>query len=258
MDGLINSIIASAVAGIGGTCLGAIIASVTYLIIGKKNNESAMNSFIRNLMGFSGGIMLVVICFELIPSSYEYADFFSSMAAVVFGCIIVPVFDVLFYSLNETKAKLKIHPSKQNRYAKVSVIVFFSIALHNFPEGLAVGSGFGASIEYGAAIAMVIAFHNIPEGIALAVPMIASNKSTMLILLAAFLSGISTVLGASLGWIAAGISTKFIGICLGFAGGAMLYVVIGQLFPISYEKKKSNGVIIFILIGFIIGLMITK
>lgn len=72
------------------------------------------------------------------------------------------------------------------------------------------------------------------------------------------LVGIPTVVGAMLGWFIGGISTNFIGICLGFAGGAMIYIVIGQLFPISFKERYAKGTVSMILFGFFLGLLIVN
>lgn len=257
MIGLLDSIFFSAVAGIGGTCLGAIIGILSQFAFG-KNNPRKIERITKSLIGFSGGIMITVVCFDLIPASYQLASFSSSISGVVLGCIIVPIFDVIIKSFDKNSAKQLEHQTRKNQYSKAGKIVFFSIALHNFPEGLALGAGFGASAKLGIALAIVIALHNIPEGVAMAVPLKAAKKGSLAIVFMAFICGLPTIIGASIGWFIAGVSAEFIGICLGFAGGAMLYVVIGELFPISYDKSNLKSVIVTTLLGFLIGLLITK
>lgn len=256
MNGLTKSLVSGSLAGIGGTCLGTIIAIISFIIMRKKKNSSGIDDFIKIFMGFSGGIMMVVICFDLLPGAFDYAGYTIGTMAIIVGCLTIPLFEVLINCFKSSNTNSSISKKRTFKYMKVSVIVFIGIALHNFPEGLAVGSGFNATTSYGIALAIIIAIHDIPEGIALAVPMIALNKNPIKIIGISFLAGLPTVIGAIIGWYVAGISSEFIGMCLGFAGGAMLYVVIGQLFPMSYETKSPKGMIISILLGFISGLFI--
>jgi ZIP family zinc transporter len=129
--------------------------------------------------------------------------------------------------------------------------------MHNFPEGLAIGSGFDQSVKLGFSLALTLMFHDIPEGVALAVPMIAGGKSRVKTVLIAAGAGIPMGIGALVGALAGHISETVISLCLSIAAGAMLYVVMSDLIPQSkkmYEGRLSSFCdILGILTGVIIS-----
>ncbi len=129
--------------------------------------------------------------------------------------------------------------------------------MHNIPEGLAIGSGFDASFKLGLSLAIAIALHDIPEGISMAIPMKNGGMKPGKILLYVFLSGIATGFGAFLGAIIGKISQQIIAMCLAFAGGAMLYIVSGELSP-EYNKIHTGKLPTFCnILGFVLGILAT-
>lgn len=140
---------------------------------------------------------------------------------------------------------------------KTGIIVSIGLALHNIPEGLAIGSGFDASFKLGLSLAIAIALHDIPEGISMAIPMKNGGMKPGKILLYVFLSGIATGFGAFLGAIIGKISQQIIAMCLAFAGGAMLYIVSGELSP-EYNKIHTGKLPTFCnILGFVLGILAT-
>ena len=129
--------------------------------------------------------------------------------------------------------------------------------MHNIPEGLAIGSGFDASFKLGLSLAIAIGLHDIPEGISMAIPMKNGGMKPGKILLYVFLSGIATGFGAFLGAIIGKISQQIIAMCLAFAGGAMLYIVSGELSP-EYNKIHTGKLPTFCnILGFVLGILAT-
>lgn len=104
-------------------------------------------------------------------------------------------------------------------------MVSIGLAIHNFPEGLAIGSGFGASLTLGYSLAIAICLHDIPEGISMSVPMKNGGMHPLKVVFYVILSGITTGVGAFFGALVGGISKEIIAMCLSFAAGAMLYIV---------------------------------
>ena len=129
------------------------------------------------------------------------------------------------------------------------------IAIHNFPEGLAIGSGFEASIKLGYAVALAILLHDIPEGISMAVPMKSGGMSKIKAVILTLLSGVTTGIGAFFGALVGGVSNSVIGICLAFAAGAMLYIVSGELIPESNKIYKGRIGSVGNILGFVIGII---
>ena len=145
-----------------------------------------------------------------------------------------------------------------NSLLKTGIIVSIGLALHNFPEGLAIGSGFGASIKLGYSLALAILLHDIPEGVSMAVPMKNGGMKISKVIFYVILSGITTGIGAFFGALVGTISQEIIAICLSFAAGAMLYIVSGELIPESNKLYKGRIASIGNILGFILGILAVK
>ena len=197
--------------GTFGTTLGGIIG-VTI----KKHS----NKFLSFILAFASGLMMSVICFDLLPEAFGI----SKIATVVFGTIIGIIVMIFCDLLVEKKFENKIERNTNN-LLKTGIIVSIGLAIHNFPEGLAIGSGFEASIKLGLSLAIAICLHDIPEGISMAVPMKNGGMKIGKVIFYVVLSGVTTGIGASFGAIIGGISQAVIAFCLSFSAGAMLYIV---------------------------------
>lgn len=143
-------------------------------------------------------------------------------------------------------------------FIKEGILLGIAIALHNFPEGLAVGSGFMVSQSLGVDIALVIALHDFPEGLAMATPFSAGGIPPYKNVIYTVLAGIPTGIGALIGVLTGGISPYFIGLNLGIAGGAMLYVTCGDIIPEARNIYKGEISILGMILGIIGGIIITK
>ena len=137
------------------------------------------------------------------------------------------------------------------------MLLVFGLAIHNFPEGLAIGSGFEASIKLGLGLALAICLHDIPEGISMAVPMKNGGIKPAKVIFYVILSGVTTGIGALFGAIVGGISEQVIAGCLSFAAGAMLYIVSGELIPESNKLYRGRMSAIGNMLGFLIGIFAT-
>ena len=226
--------------GTFGTTLGGIIG------IGFKNTSKKFLSFI---LALASGLMMSIVCFDLIPESLEITNIINTLLGIVVG-VITMIFCNFF-----VEKKLK---SKENTMLKTGIIVSLGLAIHNFPEGLAIGSGMEASFKLGINLALAICLHDIPEGISMAIPMKVGGISKIRIIVYIVLAGITTGIGALVGAIIGKVSEGVIGVCLSFAAGAMLYIVSGELIPEAntlYKGKwTSVGNILGILLGFIASL----
>ena len=218
-----------------GTTIGGIIG-----IISKRNS----NRFLSFILAFASGLMLAVVCFDLIPESLEI----SSLTIVIVGIILGTICDILvdkkFNNSNSIKSSL----------LRTGIVVSIGLALHNIPEGLAIGSGFDASNKLGISLAIAICLHDIPEGISMAIPMKNGGMSKMKVMFYVIMSGIATGIGAWIGAIIGTISVKVIAICLSFAAGAMLYIVSGELIPESNKLYQGKSTTYGNMAGFLVGL----
>ena len=211
--------------GTFGTTLGGIIGCCF---------KNVSNKFLSFILSFASGLMMSIICFDLIPEALGLSSIIMVIVGILFGIITMIFCDILV-----TNKFSKNRSFNENNLLKTGIIVSIGLAIHNFPEGLAIGSGFEASIKLGIGLAIAICLHDIPEGISMAVPMKNGGMKISKVIFYVILSGITTGIGAFFGVIIGSISETIIAINLSFAAGAMLYIVSGELIPES--NKLYNG-----------------
>lgn len=221
-------------------------------IIGVSLNKVS-NRFLSSILSFASGLMISVICFDLIPESLEIGNISNTIVGIFLGIIGMFFCDILV-------GKKFNHKSMQlsNSMLRTGIVVSIGLAIHNFPEGLAIGSGLGASFKLGLSLAIAICFHDIPEGISMALPMKTGGMGKGRIIFYVILSGVTTGIGAFLGAIIGQISNGIIGICLSFAAGAMLYIVSGELTPEANKLYSGKFSVIGNVLGFVLGMIVTK
>lgn len=198
--------------------------------------------------------MISIVCFDLVPEALEISTLPLILLGIIFGVFGMIVCDIFVQKKFNTNVRFA---KDSNSLLKTGIIVSIGLALHNFPEGLAIGSGFGASLKLGYSLAIAIALHDIPEGISMAVPMKNGGMKISKVIFYVILSGVTTGIGAFFGALIGNISNEIIALCLSFAAGAMLYIVSGELLPESTKlyngKLSSMGNVL----GFILGILAT-
>lgn len=232
--------------GTFGTTLGGILG-----IVIKKNS----NKFLSFILSFASGLMMAIICFDLIPEALGISSIYSIIFGIFIGIISMIFCDIVVQKKFSKKEK---EYNSKNDLLRTGIIVSIGLAIHNFPEGLAIGSGFEASLKLGLGLAIAICLHDIPEGISMAVPMKNGGMKKSRVIFYVLLSGITTGIGAFFGAIIGAISESVIAICLSFAAGAMLYIVSGELIPESNKLYRGRMSAIGNMIGFILGIFATK
>lgn len=197
--------------------------------------------------------MLSVISFSLIPEGLKLS---SNIFVVIIGIILGIFLMLIIKKFFDNSSKLNLNIKSSNiEFLKTGLIICIGIAIHNIPEGLAIGAGFDNSNKLGLSIAIAICLHDIPEGVSMALPMKIANIKNYKILVYVFLSGMCTMVGTIIGYLLGTISSNVIAFCLSFSAGAMLYIVSGELIP-EYNKLYSGTVsAISNIFGFLIGLL---
>ena len=198
--------------GTFGTTLGVIIGVVI---------KQHSNKFLSFILAFASGLMMSVICFDLLPEALGISNIVNVIIGTIFGIVVMIFCDLLVERKFSINQKFKYN----NSLLKTGIIVSIGLAIHNFPEGLAIGSGFEASLKLGLSLAIAICLHDIPEGISMSVPMKNGGMKISKVIFYVILSGITTGIGAFFGALVGSISEEIIAICLSFAAGAMLYIV---------------------------------
>lgn len=250
MENILKTTLIGLFFGTFGTTLGGIIG------VSVKNTS---NRFLSTILSFASGLMISIVCFDLIPEALEISKISIVMMGIIFGIIVMILCDVIVQKKLNYRVKNKKNSNiKKEDLLRTGLIVSIGLALHNLPEGLAIGSGFEASSILGYSLAIAICLHDIPEGISMAVPMKNGGIKTLKVIYYIFLSGVTTGIGALLGAIVGEISEEIIAISLSFAAGAMLYIVSGELIPES--NKLYNGKITAIgnIIGFLLGMIVLE
>lgn len=282
MDYLVIVII-TFISGVVGTGLGGVIGAVL-----KRDS----NKIVSLLLSFAAGIMLAVVCFDLMSEPIRMMNEGTVpqwtplivAAAVVVGYGVVYLLNLFIdkRTNHEVKHIDKNHPSTadnldelihsnhyqthKNAKSKLFVaglVMMSAIALHNLPEGMVIGASYATEdviktlfSSSGFIMAIVIGLHNIPEGMAVSVPLISGGMSKLKAILLTALSGLPTVLGALLGFALSGINDIMLILSLGFASGAMLYVVFGELLPESILMWRSKLPAFAIFVGVIVGFLL--
>lgn len=185
-------------------------------ILGCSINKNS-NKFLSFILSLAAGLMISIICFDLIPEAIEIGSMLNIIVGIIIGIIVMFFCDYF--------VERKFSNQNKNPLLRTGIVVSIGLAIHNFPEGLAIGSGFDASMKLGLSLALAICLHDIPEGISMALPMKNGGMKVSKVIFYVILSGVTTGIGAFFGAIISSISEKIIGICLSFAAGSMLYIV---------------------------------
>ena len=254
-----NMIIISFFAGVIGMGLGALVSA----IFGTKSDK--MTSI---FLSFAGGVMISVVFIELLRESIELSNMMVAIAGLVAGALLVLVLNNIMDRLSSKRDGSKLHENfaeffhsndvitRKSGMLRSGMIMLFAIGLHNIPEGLAMGAaGQHHDVRFAIALALIIALHNIPEGMAVSVPLMVGGLSKIKSVLITSAAGATTILGAIIGVIIGGISETAIAISFSIAGGAMLYVVIGEMLPQAIVMSKDRIPTFFTFLGIIVGML---
>ena len=230
--------------GVGGaTVVGALIGFLF---------KNASHKFSDMIQSFAAGIMLAAAVFGLIVPSLEYGGRFSwliTVAGIFTGALFLNVIDKIVPHLHRLAgADIETHRSTDINRVLLFVV---AIAIHNFPEGIAAGVGFGAGDDTGALIiAGGIALQNIPEGMIIISPMLAAGLKPRRVFVIAALTGLVEVVGTLIGYFAVSIASMILPFALAFAGGTMIYVVSDEMIPETHAHGNERGATYALLIGF--------
>lgn len=277
-------LVLSLVAGVVGTGLGGVIG-----VLLKGKGTKVMG----RVLSFAGGVMVGVVTFAMIPQSIESSIINGwKPSGVLLGVSTLVVGMIVIYGLNKVidivenmrathKGLAELHhetavlavkndelpngkdatsgaaqsDEMKKRMLKAGIIMLLAIALHNFPEGMAIGASGAVQTSTGVLIAIIIAVHNIPEGMAIAAPLAEGGISDWKNIGLTTLAGFATVLGAVLGILIGGISAVASGICMGLAGGAMLYVTFCEILPQATLMEEGRVPAVSMLIGIICAML---
>lgn len=220
--------------GIGGTGLGSILG-----IAIKKTNK--ISSF---LLGLTGGFVMFIVSFHLFPEAFYLGGAFIVILGTTIGVSLIIILEKILGKLSFLS------------FMKTSLILGIGVAIHNFPEGLALGSTLVGVSDFGFVLSLAMLLHNIPEGMSIAIPLSLNKTKRWKILMFAILTGVPTGIGAYLGAYLGSMSSNIIPFSLAMAGGIMLYIVCDEIIPKGKYLYKGKTSSIAVVIGFILGIII--
>lgn len=235
------------------TALGVGGATIIGEILGFAS-KSISHRFSDIVLAFAAGVMLAAAVIGLILPSLEYGGKTALPVTVVgifCGAFCLNLMDKAVPHLHRLAgADQESHPEQTEQLNKVLLFVM-AIAIHNLPEGIAAGVGFGTGNTGEAlTIAAGIALQNIPEGMVIIAPMLAAGMSHGRTFIAALITGLVEVLGTLLGYFAVSISAAVLPFALAFAGGTMVYVISDEMIPETHAHGCERGATYSLLGGF--------
>ena len=235
--------------GVGGaTVIGALIGFIF---------KNISHKFSDIVLAFAAGVMLAAAVLGLIIPSLEYGGEYGiiiTVAGIFAGAVCLNLIDKLVPHLHKFVGE----EQEAHKNAKLSKVLLFvmAIAIHNLPEGIAAGVGFGSGDTAQAlVIAGGIALQNIPEGMVIIAPMLAAGISPRKTFILALLTGLVEVAGTLIGFFAVSISTAILPFALAFAGGTMLYVISDEMIPEPHALGSERGATYALLVGFCVMLV---
>ena len=269
-------ILTTTLAGVVGTGLGGLIGALL---------QKDSNRVVSLLLSFAGGVMLAVVSFDLVVEAIETnVGVWIVIASIAAGVAVIYALNRIIDHrtnpqvphIDENHPKTAddldelIHSDHLNQHyinkdSKMSlfiagIVMVCAIALHNVPEGMTIGASYASNdaVMGSAAVtlAILIGMHNIPEGMAVSVPLIAGGMAKWKAVLITASSGIPTVVGALLGFMLGELGPLGLALSLGFASGAMLYVVFGEILPQAILMYHSKRPAFSAIGGMLLGLLI--
>ncbi|MBR5473719.1 MAG: ZIP family metal transporter [Clostridia bacterium] len=239
------------------TAIGVGMATVIGAIIGFIFKKVS-HKFSDIIMSFAAGIMLAASVIGLVLPSIEIGGKWGLVYAIVgifLGAVCLNLMDKLIPHLH----RLAGNDSENHNNANINKVLLFvlAIAIHNLPEGIAAGVGFGTGNDGQAMlIASGIALQNIPEGMIIIAPMLAAGISPRNTLLCAIGTGLVEVVGTLIGFLAVNVAEVILPVALSFAGGTMLYVVSDEMLSETHAHGSERGATYAMLVGFCVMLVL--
>lgn len=235
--------------GVGGaTVIGAVVGFIF---------KKVSHRFSDIVLSFAAGVMLAAAVLGLVLPSLEHggkSGLIITVAGIFSGALCLNLVDKLVPHLHKLIGpEPEAHPK-----ADLNKVLLFvtAIAIHNLPEGIAAGVGFGSGdASQALLIAGGIALQNIPEGMVIIAPMLSAGVSPRKTLVCAMLTGLVEVVGTLIGYFAVSIASAILPFALAFAGGTMLYVISDEMIPETHSHGNERSATYALLVGFCIMLV---
>lgn len=276
MNTYLTIFLITALTGVGGLSLGGGLAAAIH---------SPSDRTVSLLLRFTAGVMLSVVCFDLIEDAAEESSILPVLCWILIGFLSTYLLNCwIDKQAHHTHSHGSDHEHAHEHHHRhdhtpahniplgtdngelcacghhslhtAGLVLAAAVALHNMPVGMAIGATFaGAGQNHGGLLAaLIIGLHNIPEGMSIAAPLLAGGGKPAGAVGIAALSGLPTILGALLGYGVGTMNPMLLTISISFAAGAMLYVIFGELLPESEELWQNRLSGVATMLGMLLGM----
>lgn len=242
MAGVIHATFVGLATGVIGTGLGAALTT----LVGRPSKR-----MLSLMMGLAGGIMLTVVFMDLVPEALHIGGTAATIFGFIIGVLALGALDLFAPHLHLPSGECE-----NSRYLRTGALAAIGIAVHNLPEGLAVGASYAHGSSLGFSVALIIALHDIPEGMAMAAPMCAADMRPSKVAAAGALAGVPMGVGAWLGAVFGSVSPVLLAVSLGFAGGAMVFITADELMPEAQRFATGHSGTVGVVLGVILGMLV--
>ena len=236
--------------GVGGATMFGAVVGFLFRRISHRCSDA--------ILAFAAGVSFASAVLGLIQPSIEYGGSLGivwCISGIFAGAAVVGLLDRATPHVHKFLTPGDSSIPTDARVGRILVFVM-AMAIHNLPEGIAAGVGFGTDDMSGAIlIAVGIALQNLPEGMVIIAPMISAGISPIRSLLCALATGLVEVVGTFIGYFAVSLSHAVLPFSLAFAGGTMLYVVSNEMIPETHSHGNERAASYSLLLGFSLMLL---
>jgi ZIP family zinc transporter len=234
LAGCLASLLAGLATGVGG--------ALVFLV------RKVSDQFLDASLGFAAGVMLAASSFSLIVPAIEIGGVWTTVLGILLGSLFLVFAERLTPHLHWVTGR----KGPSTRLSGLWLFVL-AITIHNFPEGLAVGVGFGdGNIRAGTVLALGIGLQNVPEGLAVALSLLREKNTKLKAFLVALLTGLVEPIGGLLGISVLSIGRFLLPYGLAFAAGAMLFVISEEIIPETHSRGNDREATFGVILGFIV------
>jgi len=206
------------------------------------------------MMGFSAGIMIAVVCFDLMPEAIHAGSMSLGLMGLLLGAISLLLVDLYIPHSHGTSEE----KTKTAKFLRAGVLLAIGMTMHSIPEGLAVGAGYAIDNLHGLKLAVLIGIQKLPEGMAVCTPIMLGGVKRFKSLGCTVAAGLPVGIGAFIGVVAGNMSPLALSLSLGFAAGAMLFITCDSLIPDAQELASGHSATISMVVGVITGIFISS
>lgn len=237
--------------------LGLIAVSTFIAVLSGGLLALKVKSHLNRIMGFTAGVILGVVCLEILPEIIHLVQEGKTIAqipmlAMVFGFLIIHIIEKV----------ILIHHSEENDYAQhthphVGLLSAIMLVVHSFLDGLGIAVGFMIDPKIGLLIGIAVIGHNFADGLNTVALLLAHNNSTFKSKIFLLIAAIAPSLGIALSFIIS-IPENFLAIYLGYFAGSLLYIGASEILPEAHRENNSYSTVLLTILGVFLILLLTR